>query len=152
MGLLDKTNPQATRESVTRQAILWGLVSIVALLLYFVWSPPRDPLWPLLLPLAGLFGAFLGGLMEWQFDDGLDLYEVMLDVDDEFEVELPKEKEYDTVGDLYETILIAQRKKSEAGIDELDTWNRLKSLLVRQLGVKPEQIVPTARFYIDIRI
>lgn len=152
MGLLDKTNPQATRESVIRQALLFGTGSVVALLLYFAWSAPQDPYWPLYLLLAGISGAFAGGLMEWQVADGLNLCEVLLEVEEEFAVELPKENDCDTVGDLYEMTLAAQRKKPGIMVDEQETWNRLKTLLVEQLGVNPEQVVAAARFYIDIRM
>ena len=151
MGLLDKTNPQATRESVTRHAIAYGSISVVGLLLYFIWSPPQDPRWPLLLPIAGICGAFLGGLIEWQFADGLELYEVMLEIEEEFAVKLPIEKEFDTVGELYEMTLAAQQEKTEVSVSEEVTWNRLRALLVKELGVKPEQVVPSARFYIDIK-
>lgn len=152
MGLLDKTNPLATRESVIRWAIGWGVLSVVVLLSYFAWSPPQNPDWPWLVVLAGIAGAFLGGLMEWQPLDGLELYELMLDVDEEFTITLPKEEECDTVGELYEMILVKLREKSGAVVDEEAAWNRLKTLLVKQLGVKTEKVVPAARFYIDIHL
>lgn len=152
MGLLDKTNPYATCESVKRHAIISGSIHVVALLLYFIWSPPQDPNTLLLLPLVGIWGAFLGGLMEWQLFDELELYEVMLEIEEEFAIELPKERECDTVGELYEMTLAAQREQSTNEIDDQETWHWLKELLVKQLHIKPEQVVPTAEFYIDIKM
>jgi hypothetical protein len=33
---------------------------------------------------------------------------------------------------------------------ENGVWERLKALLVRQLGLRPEQVVPSARFFHEL--
>ena len=79
MGLLDKTNPHATTSSVVRHSIGWGIGGLVfwGLLAYFGIDPtdrmwPNAELWPIKLVVYGSFFAFVGGLMEWQLDDGPD--------------------------------------------------------------------------------
>lgn len=69
MGLLDKTNPNATRDSVVRHAKIWAAVMAVAYPIACIWNPPLRNLWPVGLPLAILYGAGIGALMEWQLDD-----------------------------------------------------------------------------------
>ncbi len=65
---LGKTNPRATRQSVIRWAAI-GAVGGVLFDLYYCYHVAH---WlPLLaLPVAVIFGAFVGGLVEWQMDDG----------------------------------------------------------------------------------
>jgi hypothetical protein len=150
MGLLAKTNPAATGESVIRQALLRGVVSVVACVVYFVWSQPNFAGWLFLVPLVGLLGAALGALMEWQLADGVDIYWIVCEVEDEFGVKLANWEEIDTVDDLYRCSLASLRDEDATDIDEEDIWQRLKALLVDQLNLKTEQIVPGARFYLDL--
>jgi hypothetical protein len=71
MGLLDKTNPNATRASVIRSAIIGAVFGpILGLILYR--HPHIRPLWAVLLPLLSVLGAGIGALEEWQCDDGGD--------------------------------------------------------------------------------
>jgi len=72
MGLLDKTNPWATRQSIIHQAILWGAITSGVCLAACLWQPALRPYWAALLPAATAFGAGIGALMEWQMDDGPD--------------------------------------------------------------------------------
>lgn len=151
MGLLDKTNPYATRESVRRHAIIGGVIGMTVCMASLLWTMPAEPNW-LLVPGAGILCAAIAALVEWQLDDSIDLYEVLLELDDEFRLELPKDTELVTVGDMFQLILATRRLKKECSVDEEDTWDRLKKLLVKQVGIKPEQVTPEARFYIDIRM
>jgi acyl carrier protein len=151
MGLLDKTNPFATRESVQRHAIIGGVVGMMFCLASILWSMPEEPNW-LLIPGVGVLCAAIAALAEWQLDDGVKFYEVLLEIDDEFAIELPKDKELDTIGDMYQSILAIRREKERSSVDEIDTWERLKALLVKQLEIKPELVTPDARFYVDIRM
>ncbi len=71
MGLLDKTNPAATRESVIRWAIGGGIAAPVLVRLILFQRPPIPQTFlPVVLMTAALAGAGFGALMEWQFDDG----------------------------------------------------------------------------------
>jgi hypothetical protein len=72
MGLLDKTNPHATRKSVIRQAIIFSILTAVAYPIACVWMPLLRAAWPVFYPVAILLGAGIGALMEWQLDDSLD--------------------------------------------------------------------------------
>jgi hypothetical protein len=72
MGLLDQTNPNATSRSVAAHAIGWGVVAIVAYYIACIWYPSFREGWFIKLPGCILFGAAVGGLMEWQLDDADD--------------------------------------------------------------------------------
>jgi hypothetical protein len=150
LGLLDKANPLATRESVIRQAWIWGTVGIVVGLAYGLWKQPEFSGWPILVPLAGLAGAAIGALMEWQMDDGLELCYVIQEINEEFGIAIPDGDDFETVDDLFRATLTKLREREGAIVDDDDVWRRLKTLLVEQLAFKPEQVVPEARFYIDL--
>jgi hypothetical protein len=70
MGLLDKTNPRATRQSVVRDAIIGAVV--VPAFLFAIGKPAIRPHWPVLLPVFAILGAGVAALYEWQVDDGPD--------------------------------------------------------------------------------
>jgi hypothetical protein len=150
VGLLAKTNPTSTKESVIQQAWIWGAVSVAACLAYFLWMQPDLPGWPILLPFAALAGAALGALMEWQLDDGLEIYYVVKEIEDEFAVKIPEWDQIETVDDLYRATITQLREANGNDVDEDDVWCRLKALLIQQLKFKPEKVVPEARFYINL--
>ena len=68
MGLLDKTNPHATRKSVIQWAI-FGAVAGPLFLLFIIWNKVPVRFWWIILAAATIFGAGIGALMEWQLDD-----------------------------------------------------------------------------------
>ncbi len=156
MGLLTKTNPAATRASVIRHAMIWAVITTTAYLGYCLWSQSAIESWLPLTPLIALFGAAIGGLMEWQLDDGMELYQVVLKVEDEFGVKIPNWEAIETVGDLYRSILIALRLSSAEDrltrVDEQQIWIRLQGLLARELHLPSQSIVPSARFYLDLEM
>src|SRR3954471_17658361 len=139
MGLLEKTNPTATRESVIRHAFIWGAICVVVCFAYFVRRQPHYSGWPFLLPIAGLFGAAIGALMEWQLDDGLEIYYVVREVEGEFAIKISGWDRIETVDDLYRAALVSLREKDAIVVDEEDIWSRLKALLVQQLAFEPEK-------------
>jgi hypothetical protein len=151
MGLLAKANPTATLASVFRHAIIGGVFSTGVCLAYFVWDQPSFVIWPLLLPIAALFGAALAALLEWQDGDGVEIYWVVREVEDEFAIKIGNWQDIKTVDDLYQLALASLRNRGTNANDQ-EVWHRLKSLLVRQLGLTPEQVVPSARFYVDLPI
>jgi hypothetical protein len=157
MGLLDKTNPTATRASIIRHAVIWSVVSLVAFPFACMWGPPpfRD-YWPILLPTFLIFGAAIGALMEWQLDDGVEIYWVVLEVEKEFDVKIPAAdwQEIDTVADLFNaTIRAINVRHPERFLGDSDyptkIWGRLQALLVH-LGLEPERVVKSASFYRDL--
>jgi hypothetical protein len=71
MGLLDKTNPHATRASVIRSLIGGSVIGPVVGLM--AWPGPYcGPVWPAIVPVGAILGAAIGALLEWQVDDGGD--------------------------------------------------------------------------------
>jgi hypothetical protein len=110
MGLLEKTNPTATRESVIRNAFIWGAICTVVCFAYFGLWQPHFSGWPFFLPIAGLFGAAIGALMEWQLGDGVEIYYVVREVEDEFAIKIPGWEKIDTVDDLYRGTLASLRE------------------------------------------
>ena len=70
MGLLDKTNPNATRQSVIRHAIL-GAIGFPAFF-FALGKPAIRAHWLPLLPVFALLGAGVAALLELQSDDGPD--------------------------------------------------------------------------------
>ena len=70
MGLLDKTNPRATRKSVILHAIL-GAISVPTFF-FAVGKPGVRAHWHVLLPVFAVLGAGVAALCEWQMDDDPD--------------------------------------------------------------------------------
>jgi hypothetical protein len=152
VGLLDKTNPAATRESLIRNAWIFGGGTFAVGLAMCLWKQPANSGWPFVLALVSLAGAALGALLEWQMDDGIsvELFYVVQEVNDEFGITIPEWDKIETVDDLHRATLMQLREREGAIVDEDDVWRRLKTLLVKQLAFKPEQVVPEAQFYIDL--
>lgn len=90
MGLLDKTNPSATRESVMLHAKIFGVLAAVCYGISMIWWPALREGWWIWLPLVSAIGAALGALMEWQLNDALDINLVVDDVEDEFGIKIPE--------------------------------------------------------------
>jgi len=74
MGLLDKTNPAATRESVVCWAIFGAIAGPILVFLRLM-SLSRRYLLPILIA-AAIGGAVIGAVIEWQLDDGEDAEKV----------------------------------------------------------------------------
>ena len=67
MGLLDRTNPRATRRSVIRRAILGAFVTPT----FFIalGKPEIRAHWAVFIPLFSVLGLGIYALCEWQVDD-----------------------------------------------------------------------------------
>ena len=153
MGLFEKTNPLATRGSVVQEAKLFGALAGIAYCAVCIWYPDWRDLWWLKLPAAVAFGAGMGALIEWQVDDNIDIHWIVLEVEDEFGIEIADADwlEIDAVEDLFKCVLEGAKRTAtdsltERVANEGEIWGRLKALLVKQIGLKPEQVVKTARF------
>ena len=57
VGLLDKINPVATRESVIRHAKIFGVLTALGYALVCIWQPAWRDMWWLKLPVATAFGG-----------------------------------------------------------------------------------------------
>jgi hypothetical protein len=74
MGLLNRTNPVATRESIIRWAIGGAIFAPVWTCLLLLLQPTS--FMPQILIAAAVLGAGIGALVEWQVDDGIEREEV----------------------------------------------------------------------------
>jgi acyl carrier protein len=157
MGLLDKTNPFATRNTLTRAAVLGGLVAGIGYGVACHWHPALVSDWWFALPGAIAVGAALGFLLDWQELDQIDIGLVVQEVEREFRIKIPKEdwRTIETIGDLQACVL--KRLGAEAGArstegdEDQEIFLRIKSALVKGLGLGPEEIEPSTRFG-DLRI
>lgn len=159
MALLEKTNPAATPASVRRAAIIgaggYALLFIVGAAC-LNWRDVRHADWQLLattfVPWV-MFGALVGALMNWQPPDMPQVGELLGQCELTFAVRLPNEKLslIESVGDLHREVVDALRsQRGEASLDESAVWLRLKSLIVDELGVHEDEIVPSARFLYEL--
>ncbi|MCE9547006.1 MAG: hypothetical protein K8T25_16145 [Planctomycetia bacterium] len=89
---------------------------------------------------------------------GLDIMELVMEVEDEFCIAIPDEvaQRVRTVGDIYDYVL----EQKSRPIDPLnmmpaigspdEVWQKLQALFVNQLGVSPEQVTPEADIVKDL--
>ena len=88
---------------------------------------------------------------------GLDIIEIVLDVEEEFEIKISnlEATKIESIGDLYDIAIEHVLKKdclgdtSEEDVKR-DVWGRLKNLLIYQLDLKPEQIIRSNRFFHEL--
>ncbi len=83
---------------------------------------------------------------------GLDTVELVMAVEEEFGLEIPDaaaEKMF-TVGDMHSFLVSELRRRGRSEIDENRIFERLREIVCAQLGVKPEVVVPEARFVKDL--
>lgn len=80
---------------------------------------------------------------------GLDTVELVMAIEDEFDFQIPNEdaSRLESVGDMLLYIVEKQHIEQEK---EDEIWNRLKTIVISQLGVKPEQVTRDARFVKDL--
>lgn len=67
MGLLHKTNPNATRRSVLRQSLISAIST--PLVVFVISKPAFRRHWRDTIPIFTMLGAGIGALWEWQVDD-----------------------------------------------------------------------------------
>jgi acyl carrier protein len=84
---------------------------------------------------------------------GLDTVELVLAVEDYFEITIPDAvaQTLFTVGDLHAFVVAELTRHGRFTGDSSCVYESLKELIVRQLGVRPDEVVPTARFVQDLR-
>jgi acyl carrier protein len=84
---------------------------------------------------------------------GLDTVELVMAVEDCFEITIPNEvaETLVTVGKLHEFVVSELTRTGRFGGDSSRVYEQVKEIVVRQLGVRPEEVVPTARFVQDLR-
>lgn len=85
---------------------------------------------------------------------GLDSVEIILTVEEEFGLEIPDSEaaRMITVGDLQAFIVVELRRLGRPEMDSAAVFERLRAIICRQLGVKPETVTPAARFVKDLGV
>lgn len=85
---------------------------------------------------------------------GLDSVEIILAAEEEFGLEIPDAEaaRMITVGDLQAFIVVELRRLGHPVVDAEGVFGRLREIICRQLGVKPDAVVPTARFVKDLDV
>lgn len=86
---------------------------------------------------------------------GLDLMEVLLEAEEQFDVKLPSDGFPDTVGGFYEIIIESLREqRPERFANDSDyaeeVWEQLKAMLVHQLAFNPDDVVRSAHWVRDL--
>ncbi len=85
----------------------------------------------------------------------LDTVELIMGIEDEFKITIPDEEasKLETIGDIYFFVLKklegTSRLSSKSPNDDL-VWERIKKIVVYQLGVKPEQVMKTSHIVTDL--
>jgi acyl carrier protein len=83
---------------------------------------------------------------------GLDTVELVIAVEDHFGIAIPNvdAAKLTTVGLLHEYIVAALHRGGRTDILTIDVYAQLRNIVCRQLGVKPHEVVPSARFVDDL--
>ena len=83
---------------------------------------------------------------------GLDTVELVMAVEEEFDLQIPDAvaAKMFTVGDLHTFLASELKRLGRNDWDEIRIFERLREITSRQLGVKPEAVVPEARFVDDL--
>ena len=82
---------------------------------------------------------------------GLDIVELVMALEEEFEVQISDRdaEKLVLVGQVSDYIAQKPREPGEShGEDEI--WNRVKRVVIEQLGVKPEQVTRQTNFVYDL--
>ena len=87
---------------------------------------------------------------------GLDSVELVMHVEEEFEIEIPDDEAsaMRTVGQVHECIirLITAKADNAEPPDRDAVMRKLVDIVVMQLSVKPDEVTPNARFVEDLGI
>lgn len=81
----------------------------------------------------------------------MDGVELVMAVEESFRLEISdaEAEKVLLVSDLHALVIQKLRERGEVPIDA-QVFARLRAIIVDQLGVKPEQVIPTARFIEDL--
>lgn len=85
---------------------------------------------------------------------GLDSVELVIAVEGHFDIEIPdrKAQKLVTVGLLHSFIVSELQRLGRSTIDREAIFSELRGLICKQLSIKPERVVPDARFVQDLYI
>jgi acyl carrier protein len=85
---------------------------------------------------------------------GLDTVELIMAIEEEFDLEIPNERAATifTVGELHAFLVSELGRLGRSDLDEDGVFTTLRYLICRQTGVEPDEVVPSARFVEDLRL
>lgn len=85
---------------------------------------------------------------------GLDIVELVFAVEDHFELQIPdaEASKLITVGMLQAWIVNELSRQGRVPVNLERTFEELRDVICRQTGVRPERVVPEARFVQDLRL
>ena len=85
---------------------------------------------------------------------GLDSVEIILTVEEEFGLEIPDAEaaRMVTVGDLQAFLVVELRRLGRPAANDDKIFERLRDIICRQLGLKPDAVIPAARFVKDLGV
>ncbi|HKO89408.1 MAG TPA: hypothetical protein VJU83_12945 [Burkholderiales bacterium] len=83
---------------------------------------------------------------------GLDTVELVLAVEDIFQIDIPNTaaEQLDTVGKLHAFVVAELQRLDRPNVHPAIVFDELRTIICYQLGVKPEEVVPDARFVQDL--
>ena len=85
---------------------------------------------------------------------GLDTVELVIAIEEEFDISISDDEasEMITVGDIYFHVLkeLSSRNSEEERPDQDSIWERVKAVVVYQLGVKTAQVMKNSRVVEDL--
>ena len=84
---------------------------------------------------------------------GLDTVELTLSVEQTFQIDIPDSVAGNirTVGDLHEFVVSELIRLNRPNINRDIVFDLLRNLICIQLGVKPDEVIASARFIEDLR-
>lgn len=82
---------------------------------------------------------------------GLDTVELILAIEDAFDVDIPNAdaSKLAVLGDMHAYLVQALRLQGDAA-DENEVWEKLKAIVVHQLGAEPENVTPSAHIVLNL--
>ena len=83
---------------------------------------------------------------------GLDTVELVLAVEEVFNIEISDEVagKISTVGELHEYVVAELTRLDRPNVNRDIAYDLLRNVICFRLGVKPEKVVPNARFVQDL--
>ena len=82
---------------------------------------------------------------------GLDTVELVIAIEEEFNLQISDAdaEKLGLLGDLHDYVVRALKQRGET-LDETEVWERLKKIVVAQLGVRPERVTKSAHIVNDL--
>jgi acyl carrier protein len=83
---------------------------------------------------------------------GMDTVELVMAVEEEFSMTIPNDvaATLDTAGKLYEYVILNHGIDGDLNEDQI--WNKLVDVIIRQLGVRREEVKKESNFVYDLGV